>query len=163
MSSWNERPPFNSIAGIIGALASIAVAVIVFITALGVLNTMLMSVLERTAEIGVMRAMGIGRLQTVVLFVVEAMGIATVGGAAGAVLGGLVAYYGLEVHGVNLGNAVNKMPPGLAVDAVIHGDWEPYMLVEAFGLGLLMAVVGGALPAIRASRIDPVEAMRSRR
>ncbi len=163
ISPWNDRPPFNSIAGIIGALATIAVGVIVFITALGVLNTMLMSVMERTAEIGVMRAMGIGRLQTVVLFVVEAMGIAALGGVAGATLGAVVAYYGLEVHGVNLGNAVNKMPPGLALDAVIHGDWEPYMFFQAFGLGLVMAIVGSALPAVRASRIEPVEAMRSRR
>ncbi len=163
VSSWDGRPPFNSLASIIGALKSMAAGVIVFITALGVLNTMLMSVMERTAEIGVMRAMGLGRLQTVVLFVVEAMGIAAVGGLIGATLGAVVAYYGLEVHGVNLGGAVNKMPPGLAIDAVIHGDWEPIMFVQCFGLGLLMAVVGGALPAFRASRIEPVEAMRARR
>ena len=55
------------------------------------------------------------------------------------------------------------MPPGLAVDAGIHGDWEPYMLGLAFALGLVMAVVGGALPAFRAAQIEPVEAMRSRR
>jgi putative ABC transport system permease protein len=149
--------------GLVGALQSIAAGVIVFITALGVLNTMLMSVLERTAEIGVMRAMGMRRGSTVLLFVMEAMGIAAVGGSIGAVIGGLIAYYGLELHGINLGNAVNKMPPGFAIDAVIHGDWEPYMLVQAFMLGLVMAVVGGALPAFRAAQIEPVEAMRSRR
>ncbi len=163
IARWDERPPFSAIAGIIGALQSIAAGVIVFITALGVLNTMLMSVLERTAEIGVMRAMGLKRGATVALFVMEAMGIASIGGAVGAVVGGAIAYFVLEVHGVNLGNAVNKMPPGFAIDSVIHADWEPYMLVQSFALGLVMAIVGGALPAIRASRIQPVEAMRSRR
>lgn len=163
VARWDERPPFSSIAGIVGALQSIAAGVIVFITALGVLNTMLMSVLERTAEIGVMRAMGLKRGATVALFVMEAMGIATIGGAVGAVVGGLVSYFILELQGVNLGNAVNKMPPGLAIDSVIHADWEPYMLAQSFALGLVMAIVGGALPAIRASRIQPIEAMRSRR
>ena len=163
VSTWDDRPPFNSIAGIVGALQSIAAGVIVFITALGVLNTMLMSVLERTAEIGVMRAMGLSRSSTVVLFVSEAMGIAAVGGAGGAVVGGLISYYVLELQGVNLGGAVDKLPPGLAIDAVIHADWEPYMLAQAFALGIVMAIVGGALPALRAARIEPVEAMRSRR
>jgi len=163
IARWDERPPFSAIAGIIGALQSIAAGVIVFITALGVLNTMLMSVLERTAEIGVMRAMGLKRWATVALFVMEAMGIASIGGAVGAVVGGAISYFILEVHGVNLGNAVNKMPPGFAIDSVIHADWEPYMLLQSFALGLVMAIVGGALPAIRASRIQPVEAMRSRR
>jgi len=91
------------------------------------------------------------------------MGIASIGGAVGAVVGGAISYFILEVHGVNLGNAVNKMPPGFAIDSVIHADWEPYMLFQSFALGLVMAIVGGALPAIRASRIQPVEAMRSRR
>lgn len=163
VNRWDERPPFSGMTGLIAAMQSIAAGVIIFITALGVLNTMLMSVLERTAEIGVMRAMGLRRGATLGLFVFEAVGIAVVGGTLGAVLGGLVAYYGLELHGVNLGNAVNRMPPGLAVDAVVHGDWEPYMLVQSFLLGLVMAVVGGALPAYRATRIQPVEAMRSRR
>ncbi|MSP55498.1 MAG: ABC transporter permease [Myxococcales bacterium] len=163
VSRWDQRPPFSSISGIIGALQSIAAGVIVFITALGVLNTMLMSVLERTAEIGVMRAMGLRRGATVFLFVIEAIGIAAIGGAVGAIVGSLISYFILELHGINLGNAVNKLPPGLAVDSVIHGDWEPIMLAQAFGLGLVMAIVGGALPAIRASRIEPVEAMRARR
>ena len=163
VNRWDERPPFSAMSGLVGALQSIAAGVIVFITALGVLNTMLMSVLERTAEIGVMRAMGMRRGSTVLLFVMEAMGIAAVGGAIGALVGSVIAYYWLELHGINLGNAVNKMPPGFAIDAVIHGDWEPYMLVQAFALGLVMAVVGGALPAFRAAQIEPVEAMRSRR
>lgn len=163
VNRWDERPPFSGMTGLIGALQAIAAGVIIFITALGVLNTMLMSVLERTAEIGVMRAMGLRRGATLALFVVEAVGIAVVGGLLGATLGGLVAYYGLELHGINLGNAVNRMPSGLAVDAVVHGDWEPYMFVQSFLLGLVMAVVGGVLPAWRATHIQPVEAMRSRR
>ena len=60
---------------------------IVFITGLGVLNTMFMSVLERTGEIGVMRAFGLRRWQTVGLFFVEAVAIAAVGGVAGLALG----------------------------------------------------------------------------
>lgn len=162
VKAWSQRRPFSELLGLTKAFRGIAAAVIVFITALGVLNTMLMSVLERTAEIGVLRALGLRRRQVIVLFVIEAMGIAAVGGALGAVAGGLIGLY-LEVYGVKLGEGMEKMPAALPMKSVVHGDVTPQILVMALGLGLVMAIVGSVLPAYRASRIEPVEAMRHRR
>jgi putative ABC transport system permease protein len=160
--AWSQRKPFDELLGFIGAVHTVSGGVIVFITALGVFNTMLMSVLERTGEVGVLRALGLKAREVVVLFVVEALTIALVGGAAGAVLGSVGALYLQEV-GVNLGSAVDKVGTALPVSSVVYARLTPDTLVGAVLLGLVMAVLGGALPAFRAARISPVEAMRSRR
>jgi putative ABC transport system permease protein len=161
VKAWDQRAPFDQMLGIVGTVQGIAASIIVFITALGVLNTMLMSVLERTAEIGVMRAMGLRRLQVIMLFVVEAIGISVIGGLAGAVLGGGGGYW-LQVHGVNLGSAVDKLPANLPMSATLYARMSPGILVGAVFLGILMAIIGGAIPAYRASRIQPIDAMKSR-
>ena len=161
--SWSERPPWDGFLGVLDAIQLITTGVVVFITALGVFNTMLMSVMERTAEIGVLRAMGLKTGQTVAMFVVEAFGIATVGGLLGAALGGVVSLVWLERIGINLGGAVKGLPSAIPINSTVYGDVTPDHLVTAFLLGLLMALAGAILPAIRATRIQPVEAMRTRR
>ncbi|MDP2308266.1 MAG: ABC transporter permease [Pseudomonadota bacterium] len=162
VKSWDQRPPFDSIMGLLGTIKGVAASAMVFITGLGVLNTMLMSVLERTGEIGVMRAMGLRRRQVISLFVLEALGISAIGGVLGAVLGGLGGYW-LQVHGVNLGSVVDKLPATVPMNSTIYGQVTPEILVSAVLLGLAMALVGGVIPAYRASRIEPIEAMRHRR
>lgn len=163
VQAWSEREPYATMIPFTRTIRGIAAGTIVFITALGVLNTMLMSVLERTAEIGVLRAMGLKRPQTVALFVVEAMGIAAVGGLLGTTVGGLLGYFWLERVGINLGSAADKFPSAVPVNSTVYGVVDGPMLAQAFLLGLVMAVVGGAVPALRAAGIEPVEAMRTRR
>ena len=163
VQAWNERAPFNGMVKMSGAIQLIFAGAVVFITALGVLNTMLMSVLERTGEIGVLRAMGLGRAQTVMLFVIEAIGIATVGGLLGVTMGGLVAWAWLERVGINLGGAAKSFPSAIPINSIMYGDVTLQHLVIGFLLGLLMAVVGSLIPALRAAGIQPVEAMRSRK
>lgn len=160
--AWSQRPPYDGFVGFARALHTIAGGVIVFITGLGVLNTMFMSVLERTAEIGVMRALGLKKTQTVLLIFIEALTIGALGGLAGVLMGGPVAYF-LEVRGINLGEAASKMPATLPVNEIMHPDVTPEILLFGFTLGLAMAVVGGLLPSLRAAGIEPVEAMRTRR
>ena len=162
VKSWDQRPPWSDMMGLMRSISVIGIGVIVFITALAVLNTMMMSVLERTAEIGVLRAMGLKRLETVVLFVTEGLGIAVVGGLGGAVLGGLMGLY-LEVEGINLGSAVDKIPATIPINSTVYADVTMGTLVQGMLLGLLMAVVGSALPALRAAAIQPIDAMRTRR
>ena len=161
--AWSERSPWSGFIGVLNAVKYITTGVVVFITALGVFNTMLMSVMERTAEIGVLRAMGLKTVPTVAMFVVEAFGIATVGGLLGAAIGGTLSLVWLERMGINLGGAVKGLPSEIPINAIVYGDLTVDHLVTAFLLGLLMALAGAILPAIRATRIQPVEAMRTRR
>lgn len=163
VQAWSERSPFNGMIAFSNVISFLAVALIVFITALGVLNTMLMSVMERTAEIGVLRAMGQRTWETVLMFVIEAVGISAVGGVVGAAVGGAVAYLWLERVGINLGRAIKGFPSEIPVNSVMRGDitWEH--VAWGVGLGLVMAILGSVVPATRAALIQPIEAMRTRK
>jgi putative ABC transport system permease protein len=156
--AWSD--PWAGLLTIAAVVQTILTGIIIFITALGVWNTMMMSVLERTGEIGVMRAMGLGRLGAVVLFVVEAVAIAVFGGGVGVGIGALGGAR-LERYGVQLGDQIvqNSTFP---IASRIYGDLNAEVVLSAFALGLLMAFFGSAVPALRAASIQPISAMRTR-
>jgi putative ABC transport system permease protein len=137
--------------------------IIIFITSLGVWNTMTISVMERTGEIGVLRAMGMKRLSAVALFVLEAMMIGILGGVLGVILGGIPAYY-LEVVGVSIGeDVIENMDANTPFSRILRADLNGFVVGITFMTALSMSLVGSALPSLRAALIQPVEAMRARR
>jgi putative ABC transport system permease protein len=158
IQAWSEREPWRSLSGTARGMQSIIVAVIVFLTALGIWNTMMMSVLERTHEIGVLRAMGLSRWGTVRLFVGEALAIAVLGGTLGVLLGAYPAWL-LETRGITIGERTAASTT-LMISETMHGDLNWSVALTAFGLGLLMALLGSLVPALRAASIQPVAAMR---
>jgi ABC-type antimicrobial peptide transport system permease subunit len=117
----------------------------VFIGALGMLNTMLMSVLERTREIGVLRSLGWRRRQVVWMILKESLVLGAVGGILGIPLG-----MGL---GVLVGTA------GIWGGA-LEPTYTPRLLVQAVVVAAVAGVIGGLYPAWRATRMRPVEALR---
>ena len=117
----------------------------VFIGALGMLNTMLMSVLERTREIGVLRALGWRRMQVLKMIVQESLILGAVGGVCGIFLGqGLAKLLGLV--------------PGTF--GAFGPVYTPQLFVQAIVVALVAGAVGGLYPAWRATRMRPVEALR---
>lgn len=163
VQAWSERDPWAGVLKAVGAVQGTIVFFIVLLAALGVLNTMMMSVLERTSEIGVLRAMGLGRLGVLGIFLSEAAAIAVAGGLAGVLMGVVPARF-LEVHGIRLGEDVaNSLSAEMPISAVVHGDLTPGIVAAAFALGLFTAVLGSLLPAARAAGIQPVVAMRTKR
>jgi ABC-type lipoprotein release transport system permease subunit len=163
VSPWFQRPPFDSMTGLIGGMRAFIEVLIIFITALAIFNTMTMSVMERTAEIGVMRAMGLSRMGALSLFAVEALIIGLIGGAGGALVGGAAAAW-LEAVGVTFGeDLMARVGSSLPVRSTFYADLTPELLVGAVLFGLLIALLGALLPAWRASAIQPVAAMQSRR
>lgn len=118
----------------------------VLVGGLGMMNAMLMSVFERTREIGVLRAMGWRRRRVVTMILGEALVLATVGGIAGLAMGiGLIALASRSA----------------AVGGFLSGTFEPMMAVQAFVIALVLGAVGGGYPALRAARLAPLEAMRA--
>lgn len=161
VESWETREPWRSLGQSVQASQTVISLVIVLLAALGIWNTMMMSVLERTHELGVLRALGLSRLRAVGLFVGEAIVIGVVGGALGVLLGAGPSYL-LDRYGLHVGSEVASKIEGLASETM-HGDLSLRGVLTAFGLGLLMAVLGSLLPALRAANIQPVAAMRSGR
>jgi putative ABC transport system permease protein len=161
VQAWSEREPLASMAGVIGAVRGVVASLVILLCALAVWNTMSMSVRERTAEIGVLRALGLRRRDIVALFVYEGVVIALLGGFFGVLLGGAAATY-LEWVGVSIGEQVTQNTP-LPIQTTLYADMNPTVAATGLLVALLTALVGTALPAIAAAAIQPVEAMRARR
>jgi putative ABC transport system permease protein len=121
-------------------LAGIA-AVSLIVGGIGIMNIMLVSVTERTREIGVRKALGATRRQVLFQFLLEALVLCLAGGAAGIALG--------------IGSA--------ALLANLNG-WNTTVPPEAIGLAVMFSVLVGLFfgvwPARRAARLDPIEALR---
>lgn len=117
----------------------------VLVGGLGMMNTMLMSVLERTREIGVLRALGWKRRRIITMIIGEALIVALGGGALGILLG------------VGLTELARTAP---SVEALLQDTLTPYILAQAIGIAVVLGTVGGLYPAWRASKLQPVEAMR---
>jgi putative ABC transport system permease protein len=127
------------------------VMIIIVISALGVLNTVLMSVFERTKEIGVMRATGAAQAHIFGLVWLETLMLSLLGG-----IGGL----GLALVGSRaLESLVKRFLPLAPKGSVIALEPGSFLLIMAFVLGI--AVVAGFYPALRAARAKPIEALRS--
>jgi ABC-type lipoprotein release transport system permease subunit len=117
----------------------------VFIGGVGILNTMLMSVLERTGEIGVLRALGWRRRRVLGTILQESLILGALGGVCGIFLG------------LGLGSLIG-LTPGMF--GAMKPLYTPQLLVQAVIVAAVAGVVGGLYPAWRATRMRPVEALR---
>ena len=134
---------------------------IVFLVAIiGVMNTMLMAVFERTREFGVLMALGLRPVYLVGLILIEALLLAGVSLALGATVGLPLLWY-LQAYGLDLRSVMGELSmAGVVVDPIWYGQHDFPSYVQA-ALGLTgVAVVSALYPAFRAARFRPVEAMR---
>ncbi|MFO0620823.1 MAG: FtsX-like permease family protein [Polyangia bacterium] len=135
-------------------ILNLIAGVFLFVALLGIANTMLMSVLERTREIGTMMSVGVRRRQILSMFLLEASLLGLAGGILGALVGGgFVLYYGHT--GMVL--PIPGMLVPLHVFPVISGSYILFILALAAGGAALAAL----WPSVRASRMRPVEALSS--
>ena len=162
-TAWMDNDMWKQQLPLMDSIQYILSMLVVFVMSLAIFNTMTMSVLERTGEIGVMRAMGQTRLNAVVSFLLESLVIGLIGGILGALVGSVPALY-LERNGIELGqDIIDDMGDSCAVTAQMNGELTPEILAIAIFCGILTAMIGAILPALRAARIQPYEAMRTER
>lgn len=112
---------------------------------LGMMNTMLMSVFERTREIGVLRALGWRRGRVLRMILGEALLICLIGGVVGSIIGAVLVL------------ALNQIP---ALIGMFDNALSPALFAQGMIIALLLGVAGGLYPAWRAAQLQPVEAMR---
>jgi putative ABC transport system permease protein len=108
---------------------------------IGIMNIMLVSVTERTREIGIRRAIGAKKRNIMVQFIMEAVVLCEVGGAVGVVFG---------ILGGNLLALVLKLPPAVPFDWVVMG----------LAICSVVGIVFGTYPAWKAANLDPIESLR---
>jgi len=139
---------FNILGYILGGIGGIALAV----AAVGVVNTMIMSILERTREIGVMRAVGARRSTVSRLFTFEASLLGFIGG-----LVGLLISYGLTLIGNPL---INHQLKGNNIGSSNILAMPPWLIIGVIVGTTVIGLLAGLYPARRAAKLDPVEALR---
>ena len=137
----------------------IVFCVIFLLVVVGIVNSMSMTIRERTREIGTLRAIGIRRPQLSLLFIVEAGFIALAAAAVGCILGGTFAWYMTKV-GIDLSAASMEMP--IPFGHRFTGDYRLIDFVLASVVSLASALAGSVLPTRRAARLGIPQALGAR-
>jgi putative ABC transport system permease protein len=140
---------FNQILRILTLFTAAVAAISLVVGAIGVLNIMLVSVTERTREIGIRKAIGATRRAILEQFLIESLVLAGMGGLIGVLVG-----VGLSVLGANVapsfGPTFATFAPAVTIPSV----------VLSFAISLAIGLVAGGYPANRAARLRPIDALR---
>ncbi len=132
---------FNEILGIITTMLGGIAAISLLVGGIGVMNIMLVSVTERTKEIGLRKAIGASGFDILTQFIIEAILLTLIGG----IIGVLLAQGGASIMDAQFGFA-----PVISFDIILL----------AFGFTVIVGIFFGVAPAIRASRLDPIDALK---
>ncbi len=136
---------FNQILGLLTAVLSGIAAISLTVAGIGIMNVMLVSVSERTTEIGLLKAVGVTTQQIVQVFLLEAALLSTSGGLLGLAVG------------IGAGRFLQHLYPDFPVRP------PGWAVVAAVAVSLAVGLVFGSMPARRAARLDPVEALMRKR
>jgi putative ABC transport system permease protein len=136
---------FNQILGLLTAVLSGIAAISLTVAGIGIMNVMLVSVSERTTEIGLLKAVGVTTPQIVRVFLVEAALLSTSGGLLGLAVG------------ISAGRFLQHLYPDFPVRPPV------WAVVAAVAVSVAVGLIFGSMPARRAARLDPVEALMRKR
>ena len=141
-------------------LLGVIAAISLLVGGIGIMNIMLATVTERTREIGIRRALGAKRRDITRQFLAETILLSVAGGLLG-ILGGLAC--GPIVGNIRAG--LNRAVPDVMQDLppvvqTVTPDIVPWSIPLAFGISVAVGVIFGLYPAIRAAKMDPIEALR---
>jgi putative ABC transport system permease protein len=122
------------------------------VACIGIVNTLVMAILERRREIGIMKATGASDRDVRILFFVEAGAMGILGGVLGTALGWIIG------RAINLGANIYFQRIGIPREKLWAVPW--WLVFSAIGVALVVSLLSGLYPASRAARLDPVQALR---
>ena len=139
---------FAILDGFLGIFGSLALVV----ASLAIVNTLVMAVLERRREIGIMKALGASDMDVKKLFFAEAAAMGAVGGAVGTLMGWAIGRV------INLGANVYLERNKFGAENFWYVPW--WLVLASIGFAIAVSIVAGLYPASRAAKLDPVQALR---
>ncbi len=149
IASASIREQMSEVTQTLSLFLSAIAAISLLVGAIGIANTMFMSVMERTKQIGFLKAMGAGEREIMKLFLIESGIFGLVGG----------------IVGVGFGAAISLIIPYLGIQALGFGGGlkatiTPGIILFALGFSVVIGIVSGIIPARHAARMRPVDAIR---
>jgi ABC-type lipoprotein release transport system permease subunit len=160
VKSWKElAQDFIMIAGAKDIGNKLILFLVFVIGAVGISNTMLMTVFERTRELGMMRAMGMEDSHIRWCFLLEAAGIGFIGALIGVVMGVLINFFLVNI-GIDVSMFVESMDIGYRTTGIMRGIWNPRTIVTAFFAGIVIAVAIAFIPTRKALNMEITDCLR---
>ena len=140
---------------------SAILSIVLLIGMVGIVNNVILSALERTEEIGMMKALGMKEMEIVLVFMVEAVGIGIIGGLAGCLFGAIGVGW-LVKYGFDISYAGDMSTYGIPILNKLYGVWNFSAFGFLFILGVIVALLSSIAPALWAARKDPVKSIYHR-
>jgi len=160
VQSWAElRPDIRQMIDVSRLTTALMIFIILFVATLGVVNTMLMAVFERTRELGVLKAIGMTGFRVVRLVVAETLLLVVASSVVGTGIGLLMDLYMVN-HGVHLNFSDSVQIGGIGIDPVLHGAITATGVIAPTVILAVTCLVASLYPAIRAARLAPAVGMR---
>ena len=136
----------------------VIVLIVLVISAVGIVNTILMSVFSRVREIGVLRAYGMTARDILRLFTLEGLALGLVGSLLGVGVGALLNFF-LVTRGIDM-SAYAQTFGNIPMAGILRGEWKLQTIVMGFVFGVVLSVIAARIPARHAARLEPTSALR---
>lgn len=159
VKTWKElSPEMNYLTEAMDMYMYIFIIIILMALLFGIINTMLMVVMERTKEIGMLMAIGMNKGKVFSMIVLESVLLSLTGGIVGIIIGAVSSKYG-ETHPIDLSMWAQGYEQ-LGYDAFVYTKLDPNMLINVTILVIITGVIAAIYPAYKALKNDPADALR---
>jgi putative ABC transport system permease protein len=156
---WKElSPELGYITELGNTYLYIFVVIILMALAFGIVNTMLMAVLERTREIGMLMSVGMSQLRIFLMIVLETVMLCTTGGLAGIGIG-LLTVWRLSNTGIDLSMWATGLTE-MGFDPIVYPEWDAALVLNIAVMVILSGILASIYPAWKALKLNPSEAVR---
>lgn len=160
VEDWAELSPYvRLMSGYMDTMMALFMVIILGALGFGIVNTMLMVVLERTKELGMLMAIGMTRKRIFFMILFETVFLALVGAVVGEIMSVLVIRY-FGKTGIDLSNYAEGME-AVGYSAMTYPMLEPYRYVQITILVVITAILASIYPALKALKLEPAEAIRT--
>jgi len=160
VQDWAELSPYlRLMSGYMDTMMALFMVIILGALGFGIVNTMLMVVLERTHELGMLMAIGMTRKRIFLMILYETVFLALVGAVVGEILSVLCIHY-FGQTGIDLSNYAEGME-AVGYSAMTYPMLEPHRYVQITILVVLTAILASVYPALKALKLQPAEAIRT--